>query len=189
MSGVSRYFPTGTLHRSSSEKFSRKTTWLCTGRYSGVSTGISAIMRLPSGASSGWDSGDAGVGGRLLDSAFQENDLYRSDTDRMNLTALARWDASPPAYSSGLVRAALLGLLSAVIRFGQTFTIQTLAGNGTAGFGGDAGPATNAQLNGPVGVAIVSVGIVELRSICTKRKLAGTTAVPRTLIGNHILIG
>ena len=36
--------------------------------------------------------------------------------------------------------------------------INTVAGNGTAGFGGDGGPATAAQLNSPVGIALDSRG-------------------------------
>ena len=39
-----------------------------------------------------------------------------------------------------------------------TGDIITVAGNGTAGYSGDGGPATAAELNGPVGVAVDSAG-------------------------------
>jgi trimeric autotransporter adhesin len=45
--------------------------------------------------------------------------------------------------------------------YGQAMTagdIYAVAGNGTAGFTGDGGPATSAELNGPVGVAVDSSG-------------------------------
>ncbi|MFJ9431207.1 RICIN domain-containing protein [Streptomyces sp. NPDC101490] len=40
--------------------------------------------------------------------------------------------------------------------------ISTVAGNGTAGFGGDGGPATAAQLNFPLAVAVDSTGVLHI---------------------------
>src|SRR5207248_2105382 len=37
-------------------------------------------------------------------------------------------------------------------------TLTNIAGNGNVGFSGDGGPANNAQLNNPIGVAVDAVG-------------------------------
>jgi YD repeat-containing protein len=47
-----------------------------------------------------------------------------------------------------------------VRRVDTSGTITTVAGDGTAGFGGDGGPATSAQLHDPAGVAVDSLGTV-----------------------------
>jgi len=44
------------------------------------------------------------------------------------------------------------------IRKATAEVITTVAGNGTNGFSGDGGPATSAQLNGPLGIAVDSAG-------------------------------
>ncbi|MFI5148971.1 MAG: T9SS type A sorting domain-containing protein [Bacteroidia bacterium] len=48
--------------------------------------------------------------------------------------------------------------------------INTIAGNGTAGFGGDGGPATTAQLNGPAAIAIDKTGNVYIAD-CTNQRI------------------
>ena len=44
--------------------------------------------------------------------------------------------------------------------------ITTVAGNGTAGYSGDNGPATAAELNGPVGVAVDAAGDLFIADTC-----------------------
>src|SRR6516225_11800913 len=53
---------------------------------------------------------------------------------------------------------ATLSIISASDAFAQNNVITTVAGNGTAGFAGDGGQATAAQLNAPFGIAVDSAG-------------------------------
>ncbi|MGW9440568.1 RICIN domain-containing protein, partial [Streptomyces sp. NPDC055607] len=54
-------------------------------------------------------------------------------------------------------------------------TISTVAGNGTAGSKGDGGPATSAQLNGPVGVVLDSAGTLYITDHLSHRVRRVTT--------------
>jgi hypothetical protein len=64
-------------------------------------------------------------------------------------------------------------------------TIRTLAGNGTAGFSGDGGPATSAALQFPFGVAVDASGDVFIDDRDNNRIRAVTPAgTIRTLAGN-----
>jgi hypothetical protein len=73
------------------------------------------------------------------------------------------------------------------VRKVNTFgTITTVAGNGTAGYSGDGGPATAAQLNAPHGIAIDSSGnlvIADQTNECV-RKVNATTGTITTVAGN-----
>ena len=52
----------------------------------------------------------------------------------------------------------LLALVMSCSTFGQSYTIYTVAGNGTLGYTGDNGPATSAEIHGPYAVATDSAG-------------------------------
>ncbi|OWK45193.1 hypothetical protein [Fimbriiglobus ruber] len=68
----------------------------------------------------------------------------------------------------------------------KTGAISTLAGNGTAGFSGDGGPATAAQLNGPTDVAADAAGdvfIVDNKNNRVRR-VDAATGVITTVAGN-----
>jgi sugar lactone lactonase YvrE len=60
--------------------------------------------------------------------------------------------------------------------------ITTVAGNGTAGFSGDNGPATSAQLNGPSAVAVDSAGSLYIADYNRVRKVSD--GVITTVAGN-----
>src|SRR5882762_3222994 len=64
-------------------------------------------------------------------------------------------------------------------------TISTIAGNNTAGFSGDTGDATKAQLNGPVAVAVDSSGNVYIADAnnFAIRMVTGTTI--STIVGSY----
>src|SRR5256885_17079987 len=57
----------------------------------------------------------------------------------------------------GLSLAVCLGVFTCAA-WGQLYTITTVAGNGSAGFSGDNGDPTAAQLNSPTGIALDSSG-------------------------------
>ena len=77
-----------------------------------------------------------------------------------------------------------LTLLMAWSTFGQTYTITTVAGNGTSGFSGDNGPATSAELSYPSGVAADSAGNLYIadENNCRVRKVSN--GVITTMAGN-----
>jgi uncharacterized protein (TIGR03437 family) len=62
--------------------------------------------------------------------------------------------------------------------------ITTEAGNGTFGFGGDNGPATNAQLYAPMGVAVDSVGSLYIADTQNNRIRKVSNGVITTVAGN-----
>ena len=70
----------------------------------------------------------------------------------------------------------------------STGIITTIAGNGTAGYSGDGGAATAAQLNTPVGVAIDIFGNVYVADLLNNsiRKITASTGIITTIAGNGI---
>ncbi len=66
-------------------------------------------------------------------------------------------------------------------------TITTIAGNGYAGYRGDGGPATSAQLNGPQGVAVDSAGNIYIADTGNNViRLVNTTGLISTIAGNGL---
>jgi sugar lactone lactonase YvrE len=69
---------------------------------------------------------------------------------------------------------------------GTTGIITTVAGNGMAGFSGDGGPATDASLNNPSGVAVDGAGnlLIAVYGNQRIRRVDGTTGIITTVAGN-----
>ena len=64
-------------------------------------------------------------------------------------------------------------------------TITSVAGNGTAGYGGDGGPATSAAINGPPSVAYDSVGNLYIGDYANNRvRRVNRAGVITTVAGN-----
>jgi len=68
----------------------------------------------------------------------------------------------------------------------STGQIETFAGDGTAGFTGDNGPALQARVNGPTGLAIDSKGTVYISDTgnCRIRRVFITTGIITTIAGS-----
>ena len=68
----------------------------------------------------------------------------------------------------------------------STSVIQTIAGTGTAGYGGDNGPSTSAAVNHAFGVAVDTLGNVYISDELNNRvrKIAASTGVITTIAGN-----
>jgi sugar lactone lactonase YvrE/pimeloyl-ACP methyl ester carboxylesterase len=71
-----------------------------------------------------------------------------------------------------------------------TGVITTVAGNGTAGFSGDGGSATSAQLNGPLSVTVGTTGNLYIADINNGRiRVVNTNPSPITVVGVRIQPG
>jgi sugar lactone lactonase YvrE len=66
-----------------------------------------------------------------------------------------------------------------------THIISTVAGNGTASYGGDGGPATSAQINEPFGVCVDASGNIYIADTYNNRiRKVNTSGIISTIAGN-----
>ena len=97
-----------------------------------------------------------------------------------------RWVPLQVATSTGNINFGLTGIGMGPLAALKPGLISTYVGNGTAGATGDGGPATNAELNSPVGVALDSAGNLYIgdNSNSRVRKVAAGTGTITTVAGN-----
>jgi sugar lactone lactonase YvrE len=71
----------------------------------------------------------------------------------------------------------------------STGVITTIAGNGTAGYSGDSGPATSAELNYPTGIALDNAGNIYFADTLNVRirRITAATGIITTVAGNGTL--
>ena len=68
--------------------------------------------------------------------------------------------------------------------------ITTVAGTGTAGYSGDGGAATSAELNNPAGVALDHAGNLYIADTVNQRiRVVNTTAATETVLGQSVTAG
>jgi sugar lactone lactonase YvrE len=72
--------------------------------------------------------------------------------------------------------------------FASTGTIATVAGNGVSGYSGDGGPAIDAELKNPYGIAVDAAGNLYMADTGTYsiRKVDAATGIISTIVGNGI---
>jgi streptogramin lyase len=74
---------------------------------------------------------------------------------------------------------------SLVLKVSSGGTVTTVAGNGTAGFSGDGGPAASAQLNAPRGVAVDASGNLYIADALNNRiRKVSSDGIITTVAGN-----
>ena len=111
--------------------------------------------------------------------AFSATPAMEARPPRRSSIRRRRWRSIRPAISTSPTRS-----ITWSARSPRHGVITTIAGNGTAGFGGDGGAATSAQLNGPQGIAVDSSGNVYVSDTqnARVRKISGGTIT--TVAGN-----
>jgi len=78
----------------------------------------------------------------------------------------------------------VLLIFSATTAAAQSYTISTIAGNHSAGFSGDSGPATQAQLNFPGGIAVAPDGTLYIADPNNNRVRKVSNGTISTYAGN-----
>jgi RHS repeat-associated protein len=77
--------------------------------------------------------------------------------------------------------------VNAIRRVGPNGIITTIAGTGTAGFGGDGGPSLQAKIANPAGIAVAPDGTLRISDLDNHRVRSVTPAVPGLGVGDVLI--
>ena len=99
---------------------------------------------------------------------------------QLNVPSALRFDSNGNLYIADTSNSRIRKIDAA------TGVITTIAGTGTAGFSGDGGPATSAQIWQPLGMAIDSIGDIYIADSMTHRlRKIDTTGIITTVAGSN----
>ncbi len=103
------------------------------------------------------------------------------------LAQIGQADAVATDNFGNIYFSSIQGSNSRVRKIDAAGIITTIAGNGTAGFSGDGGPATNAQIHGPQGIAVDGAGNVYFADAVNHRlRKIDTAGIITTIAGTGI---
>ncbi len=113
----------------------------------------------------------------------QNNCVYSGDGVVAVATAMAPFDVAVDSAGNLFIAD---GINNRVLKVdASTGIVSTIAGTGTAGISGDNGPATSAQLNRPVGIALDSAGNLYIAdSFNAEVRMVNASGIISTVAGN-----
>jgi uncharacterized protein (TIGR03437 family) len=111
------------------------------------------------------------------------NGMYGFGGDNAQATSAELWYPSGVAVDSA-GSLFIADFANSRIRKVSNGVITTVVGNGTAGYSGDGGPATSAELYQPIGVALDSAGNLYIADISNNRIRKVSNEVITTVAGN-----
>jgi cysteine-rich repeat protein len=135
-------------------------------------------------------------GNGVVDPGEQCDDGNQNPADGCDACTLTKWSAAALIGANTAVFPALRIATNGdgslyftdgvfVRRIDASGAVTTVAGNGTVGYSGDGGPATSAQLNLPIGLAVDGLGNLYIADLYNSRiRRVDTAGIITTIAGN-----